>query len=89
MMSLTYDGLNRQVSRTVTGGLSIGGGATFSVWDGWDLIEEYQPGSASATAAYVYGGSDLIAGTYNGQVYYKLFHKCRKVISKQARWKKA
>jgi RHS repeat-associated protein len=38
--------------------------------DGWDLIEEYQPGSAKATAAYVYGGSDLIAGTHNGQVYY-------------------
>jgi RHS repeat-associated protein len=64
-MSFAYDGLNRQVKRSVTGQPD-----TFSVWDGWELIEEYQPGSASATAAYVYGGSDLIAGTYNGQVYY-------------------
>jgi YD repeat-containing protein len=36
-MSLAYDGLNRQVRRTVTGGLSIGGGTTFNVWDGWGL----------------------------------------------------
>jgi RHS repeat-associated protein len=64
-ITFACDGLNRQVKRSVTGQPD-----TFSVWDGWDLVEEYQPGSANATAAYVYGGSDLIAGTYNGQVYY-------------------
>src|SRR5262249_50000330 len=37
IMTFTYDGLNRQVSRDVTGEPT-----TFSVWDGSDLIEEYQ-----------------------------------------------
>ena len=37
-MYFNYDGLNRQVSRTV------GGVTTYNVWDGWDLIEEYQSG---------------------------------------------
>ncbi len=50
-----YDGLNRQVSRTVTGQ----SGTTYSVWDGWNLIEEYQSGGATS-AAYVYGAGGLL-----------------------------
>jgi RHS repeat-associated protein len=61
-MTFKYDGLNRQVSRTWNGT------TTFSVWDGWDLVEEYQ--GATPTAAYVYGATGLIAGALNGQVYY-------------------
>jgi RHS repeat-associated protein len=41
---------------------------TFSLWDGWDLVEEYQ--GATTTAAYVYGATGLIAGALNGQLYY-------------------
>jgi RHS repeat-associated protein len=55
-----YDGLNRQVSRT------LGNSTTFSIWDGWDLIEEY----GAATATYLYGASGLIAGVTNGQFNY-------------------
>jgi hypothetical protein len=65
-MTFKYDGLNRQVSRTVTGQPT-----TFNVWDGWDLIEEYQAANqGAATAMYLYGSSGLIAGTNNGQVHY-------------------
>ena len=69
-MSFTYDGLNRQVRRVVTGGPNPG--SFYSVWDGWDLIEEYQRinGNWTATSAYVYGATGLIAATYNGQVYF-------------------
>jgi RHS repeat-associated protein len=62
-MTFKYDGLNRRVSRTWNGA------TTFSVWDGWNLVEEYQSGG-TITAAYVYGAGGLIAGTYSGQVYY-------------------
>ncbi|MBX6326826.1 MAG: RHS repeat-associated core domain-containing protein, partial [Chthoniobacterales bacterium] len=69
-MSFAYDGLNRQVRRVVTGGPNPG--SFYSVWDGWDLIEEYQRinGNWTVTSAYVYGASGLIAATYNGQVYF-------------------
>jgi RHS repeat-associated protein len=62
-MTFKYDGLNRQVGRIYNGT------TTFSVWDGWDLVEEYQSGG-TMTTAYVYGAGGLIAGTYSGQVYY-------------------
>jgi len=54
-MSFEYDGLNRQVRRSATNQPD-----TFNVWDGWDLIEEYQSGG-SATAFYLYGADGLIA----------------------------
>ena len=55
-MYFAYDGLNRQVSRTV------GGVTTYNVWDGWDLIEEYQSaGGGAMTAEYLYGAGGLIA----------------------------
>jgi len=55
-MTFKYDGLNREVSRTVNGGTP-----TFNVWDGWNLIEEYQSANNGAmTTGYVYGASGLI-----------------------------
>jgi len=65
-MYFTYDGLNRQVTRKI----GAGGTLTFNVWDGWDLIEEYQAGSSAATAAYTYGATGLIWGATNGQIAY-------------------
>ena len=65
--SFKYDGLNRQVSRTVNGV------TTFNVWDGWDLIEEYQSAAGGAmTAGYVYGAGGLIAAAQvaTGQLNY-------------------
>jgi RHS repeat-associated protein len=63
-MTTKYDGLNRQVSRAVTGRPTV-----YSVWDGWDLIEEYQAGGAT-TATYLYGATGLIYGITNGQFTY-------------------
>jgi len=66
-MYFTYDGLNRQVSRRI----GMNGTATYSVWDGWNLIEEYQAANNGAmTAGYVYGAGGLIAGVINGQFNY-------------------
>ena len=62
--SFKYDGLNRQVSRTV------GGVTTYNVWDGWDLIEEYQSGG-TVTAKYVYGVGGLIKELVNNRYYYQ------------------
>jgi len=56
IMYFKYDGLNRQVSRTVNGT------TTYNVWDGWDLIEEYPAGGAP-TAYYLYGADGLILDT--------------------------
>ena len=52
-MTFTYDGLNRQVSRTVNGD------TTYNVWDGWDLIEEIRAGGG-IRQAYLYGVGGLI-----------------------------
>ncbi len=66
-MYFTYDGLNRQVSHK-TGPT---GTPTFNVWDGWNLIEEYQSAnSAATTAAYVYGATGLICGVTSGNFAY-------------------
>src|SRR5262249_34447987 len=55
-VTLKYDGLNRQVSRDITGEPTA-----FSVWDGWDLIEEYQAANNGAsTMLYLYGTGGLI-----------------------------
>jgi RHS repeat-associated protein len=59
-ITFKYDGLNRQVRRTVTDQPD-----TFSVWDGWDLIQEYQAANnGAATAAYLYGATGLIADSH-------------------------
>lgn len=49
-----YDGLNRQILRYVGDG--NGGDWTFSVWDGWDLIEEYGVDD-SLIHSYVHGAA--------------------------------
>jgi len=64
--ALKYDGFNRQVSRTVTGQ----SGTTYSVWDGWDLIEEYQSGN-NVTGQYLYGPGGLIKNLTTNNYYYQ------------------
>jgi RHS repeat-associated protein len=67
-MEFKYDGLNRQVMRTLSQA-GPAGGITYNVWDGWDLIEEYQPGGTT-TASYLYGVGGLIASVINAQLHY-------------------
>ncbi len=52
-----YDGMNRQISRKI-GSAS----PTYNVYDGWDLIGEYNGGSTSPTNAYVYGATGVTKG---------------------------
>jgi RHS repeat-associated protein len=61
--TFAYDGLNRQVSRT------INGVTTYNVWDGWDLIIEYQ--GSTATAAHVYGAGGGLITDLNQNCYYQ------------------
>jgi RHS repeat-associated protein len=61
-----YDGLNRQVSRTV------GGVTTYSAWDGWDLMQEYQGVQGSTiTARYVHGATGLVKNQLTNNYYYQ------------------
>jgi YD repeat-containing protein len=55
-MSFTYDGLNRQVSRAANGV------TTYSVWDGWNLVQEYHMSGNNAVvdASYLYGPTGLV-----------------------------
>ena len=68
-VNFKYDALNRQVWRSLTDQPD-----TFSVWDGWNLIQEYQAANnGAATAAYLYGATGLIADShveYSGFHYY-------------------
>src|SRR5712691_9876552 len=50
-----YDGMNRQVSRRI-------GTATplYNIYDGWNLIGEYQPTSTTPLNAYLYGAAGLV-----------------------------
>jgi RHS repeat-associated protein len=59
-----YDGLNRQVSRKIGTNADI-----YSVWDGWNLIEEIQSGSV--TAAYLSGVGGLVKNLVSGNYYYQ------------------
>jgi RHS repeat-associated protein len=69
-MTFAYDGLNRQVSRILAGiGQGPDWGTTFSVWDGWDLIEEYRSGN-NVTAAYLYGPDGLVKNLTANEFYY-------------------
>jgi RHS repeat-associated protein len=68
-MYFAYDGLNRQVSRKI----AANGTPTYNVWDGWDLIEEYQLDNhhhATTTAVYLYGAGGIISAVTNGQFRY-------------------
>jgi YD repeat-containing protein len=69
-MYFDYDGLNRQVSRRI----GATGARTFSVWDGWDLIDEYQAGGAT-TAAYLYGAGGLIANSFAGNPQFNYYYQ--------------
>ena len=63
-----YDGLNRQVARTITGQ-----SACYSVWDGWDLFAEYTPGNVWLRSNYHGLPGDLVMQTgvgYNSTFYY-------------------
>ena len=64
IMTFTYDGLNRQVSRSVTGQPTA-----YNVWDGWDLIEEYYA-DGTITAAYLYDADGLVKNLTSGNYYY-------------------
>lgn len=66
-MTFTYDGLNRQVSRR------LGTGTTYySVWDGWDLVEDYHKSGNNAVvdASNVYGTTGLVRDMENPNHYY-------------------
>jgi RHS repeat-associated protein len=63
-MSFKYDGLNRQVSRTVSGT------TTLSVWDGWDLVEEYH-GNGVVDARYLHGPTGLVKNLAVNRYYYQ------------------
>ena len=65
-MSFKYDGLNRQVSRTVSGT------TTYSTWDGWNLVEEYTVSARSTMhARYLYGATGLVKELENNHYYYQ------------------
>jgi RHS repeat-associated protein len=69
-MTFAYDGLNRQVTRTVNPvGQSPDWGTTFSVWDGWDLIEEYRSDNTTL-AAYLHGPDGVVKNLTANQFYY-------------------
>jgi RHS repeat-associated protein len=59
-----YDGKNRQVAR------SINGAVTFSVWDDWELVEEYGTGNVR-TAAYLQGAHGPIKSLLNNVYFYQ------------------
>jgi RHS repeat-associated protein len=59
-----YDGLNRQITRGVQAGSSSR--LTFSVWDGWNLLEERGLGDV-LQRVYFYGGkTDELACAFGG-----------------------
>lgn len=59
-----YDAKNRQIAR------SINGSITFSVWDDWELVEEYAPGNV-VTAKYLQGAHGPIKNLQNNIYYYQ------------------
>jgi RHS repeat-associated protein len=66
-MSFKYDGLNRRVSRTANGV------TTYSVWDGWNLVQEYHMSGNNAVedASYLYGATGLVKELRNNRYYYQ------------------
>jgi RHS repeat-associated protein len=59
-----YDGKNRQIAR------SINGAITFSVWDDWELIEEYAAGNVRS-AAYLQGAHGPIKSLIDNIYFYQ------------------
>jgi RHS repeat-associated protein len=63
-----YDGKNRQIMRSINAGGSTV--VRFSVWDDWELLEEYDTSNAKK-AAYLQGAQGVIKSWGgNGTVYY-------------------
>jgi RHS repeat-associated protein len=61
-----YDGLNRQISRTIGAG-----SPTYNVYDGWTLIGEYAPGATTASTAYLSGTGGLVKNLTTNRYYYQ------------------
>jgi RHS repeat-associated protein len=61
-----YDGMNRQVSRQIGGGSPV-----YNVYDGWELIGEYAPGSTTPTNAYLSNENGMIKNLTTNQYYYQ------------------
>jgi RHS repeat-associated protein len=59
-----YDGKNRQIMR------SIDGTVRFSVWDDWELLEEYDTSNVKQ-AAYLQGPHGVIKSLVNNVYYYQ------------------
>jgi RHS repeat-associated protein len=64
-----YDGKNRQIARNITGVIQSNV-IRISVWDGWELIEEYAS-STSRAAAYLQGAHGVIKSLQNNVYYYQ------------------
>jgi RHS repeat-associated protein len=61
-----YDGLNRQVSRTIGAGNPV-----YNVYDGWELIGEYSPGSMTPTNAYLCNQNGMVKNLITQRFYYQ------------------
>jgi YD repeat-containing protein len=59
-----YDGKNRQIVR------KIGGVIRFSVWDNWELLEEYA-GGMQRTEGYLQGATGVIKTLVTNRYYYQ------------------
>jgi len=64
--SFKYDGLNRQISRTVGSNPIV-----YNIYDGWNLIGEYASGATSPTVAYLSGASGLVKNLTTNRYYYQ------------------
>ena len=62
-ISFYYDGKNRQVARAINGAIR------FSVWDDWELLEEYTMGNVR-TAAYLQGAHGPVKSLLNTAYYF-------------------
>lgn len=62
--TFAYDAKNRQIAR------SINGVVTFSVWDNWELVEEYTTGNV-VTAKYLQGAHGPVKSLLNNVYYYQ------------------
>ena len=61
-----YDGLNRQIGKTITGQALY-----YRVYDGWDLLGEYKTGTSGAFWAYLYGAGGMVKNLVTNNYYYQ------------------
>jgi RHS repeat-associated protein len=61
-----YDGMNRQVSRQIGAGSPV-----YNVYDGWELIGEYAPGSLTPSNAYLSSTNGMVKNLATNQYYYQ------------------